>query len=138
MFTQPSGGGNRNALLRVSPFRRRGAARGVRERAYLRAFGQAVIGLVSFRSTPPARLLRRAALMGRIALLAERSQMTFEKMVKELDKRGALERIQEEMLTEKVLRFLVSQAKVTGGTPQPVAAVPENASTGEVSEPVQG
>ena len=48
----------------------RGAGRGVRERAYLRAFGQAVIGLVTFRSTPPARLLRRAALMGRIALAA--------------------------------------------------------------------
>jgi hypothetical protein len=39
--------------------------------------------------------------------------MGFEKMLKELERRGALEQIHEEMLTAKVLDFLVSNASLT-------------------------
>ncbi len=39
--------------------------------------------------------------------------MNFDKMLKELKKRGALDQIQEEMLTAKVLDFLFSNASVT-------------------------
>ena len=51
--------------------------------------------------------------MGRIATLAERYEMTFEKMLKELEKRNALDQISEEILTAKVLDFLVANASVT-------------------------
>jgi hypothetical protein len=39
--------------------------------------------------------------------------MTFEKMLKELQKRNALDQINEELLTAKVLDFLASNASVT-------------------------
>lgn len=55
----------------------------------------------------------REELLGRVAALAEKYQMSFDKMAKELEKRGALEQIQEELLTGKVLDFLVSKASVT-------------------------
>ena len=55
----------------------------------------------------------REEVFGRVAALAERYQMTFDKMSKELDKRGALDQIQEELLTGKVLDFLVANASVT-------------------------
>jgi trigger factor len=57
--------------------------------------------------------LRREELMGRIAVLAERYNMGFEKMLKELQKRNALEQIQEELVTGKVLDFLASNASVS-------------------------
>jgi hypothetical protein len=40
--------------------------------------------------------------------------MPFEKMMRELEKRNALEQIHEEIITAKTLDFLVSNASVTG------------------------
>jgi trigger factor len=57
--------------------------------------------------------VKREELMGRIATLAEKYEMTFEKMLKELQKRNALDQINEEILTAKVLDFLASNASVT-------------------------
>lgn len=57
--------------------------------------------------------VRREELMGRIAVLAERYGMGFDKMLKELQKRNAVEQIHEELLTAKVLDFLASNASVT-------------------------
>jgi trigger factor len=57
--------------------------------------------------------VRREELMGRIATLAERYQMSFEKMLKELQKRNAIDQISEEIVTGKVLDFLASNASVT-------------------------
>ncbi len=54
----------------------------------------------------------REEILGRVATLAQRSQMGFEKMLAELNKRGALEQIHEELLTAKVLDFLVSNASL--------------------------
>ena len=51
----------------------------------------------------------------RIAGLAQRSKMTFDRMVKELQKRGAINQIREELVTAKTLDFVASQAAVTGG-----------------------
>jgi trigger factor len=65
----------------------------------------------------------REEVFGRIATLAQRYEMTFEKMLKELEKRNALDQIQEEIVTGKVLDFLVTNANVTnapeGGESQP-------------------
>jgi trigger factor len=55
----------------------------------------------------------REELLGRVATLAQRAHMGFEKMLKELERRGVLEQIHEEMLTAKVLDFLVSNASLT-------------------------
>ncbi len=57
--------------------------------------------------------VKREELMGRIATLAEKYEMTFEKMLKELQKRNAIDQINEEILTAKVLDFLSSTASVT-------------------------
>jgi trigger factor len=57
--------------------------------------------------------VQREEMLGRIATMAQRNQMTFEKMMKELEKRGAIDQIHEEMLTAKVLEFLVANASVT-------------------------
>ena len=57
--------------------------------------------------------VRREELMGRIAVLAERYGMGFDKMLKERQKRNAVEQIHEELLTAKVLDFLASNASVT-------------------------
>jgi trigger factor len=54
----------------------------------------------------------REELFGRIATLAQRYEMTFEKMLKELEKRNAIDQIGEEILTGKVLDFLVANASV--------------------------
>jgi trigger factor len=56
----------------------------------------------------------REELLGRVATLAQRAQMPFEKMMRELEKRNALEQIHEEIITAKTLDFLVSNASVTG------------------------
>jgi trigger factor len=58
----------------------------------------------------------------RIAGLAQRSRMTFDKMVKELQKRGAMEQIKEELVTAKTLDFVASQASVTAETTSPAPA----------------
>ena len=49
----------------------------------------------------------------RIAQLAQRSKMTFDKMLKELQKRGVIDQIREELITAKTLDFIASQASVT-------------------------
>ena len=49
----------------------------------------------------------------RIAQLAQRSKMTFDKMLKELQKRGVIDQIREELITAKTLDFVASQASVT-------------------------
>lgn len=59
----------------------------------------------------------REELFGRVATLAGKYEMTFEKMLKELQKRDALEQIGEEILTAKVLDFLASNASVSPGVP---------------------
>ncbi len=51
-------------------------------------------------------------LLGRIATLAERYELTFEKMLKELEKRNAVDQIREEIITAKALDFLVSNANI--------------------------
>lgn len=65
--------------------------------------------------------VQREEILGRVAVLAQRSNMGFEKMLSELDKRGALEQMHEEMLTAKVLDFLVSNASVIAA-PLPVGS----------------
>jgi trigger factor len=54
----------------------------------------------------------REELFGRVAALAERAKLGFEKMRKELEKRNGLEQIQEEIISAKTLDFLVSSASV--------------------------
>ncbi|MEK0451684.1 MAG: trigger factor [Verrucomicrobiota bacterium] len=49
----------------------------------------------------------------RIAQLARKYEMTFDKMLKELQKRGALDQISEEILTAKTLDFVAKEASVT-------------------------
>ncbi len=67
----------------------------------------------------------REELFGRIATMAQRYEMTFEKMLKELEKRNAIDQIQEEIVTGKVLDFLLANANVT------------SASTGSEAQPAQ-
>ena len=50
---------------------------------------------------------------GYLTMLAERYQMPLPKLVKELQKRRAIAGIQEELLFNKTLEFLISHAKVT-------------------------
>ena len=49
---------------------------------------------------------------GRIMQMGQRYGMPYEKMLKELEKREALDQINEEILTGKVLDFLVASASV--------------------------
>jgi trigger factor len=55
----------------------------------------------------------REELFGRIATLAQKYEMSFEKMLKELEKRNAIDQISEEIVTAKALDFLISNASVT-------------------------
>jgi trigger factor len=55
----------------------------------------------------------REEIYGRVAAHAERAQLTFEKMLKEIEKRGAFQQIHEELLTAKVLDFLAASASVS-------------------------
>lgn len=66
--------------------------------------------------------IKREELLGRVAALAQRYQMSFEKMAKELEKRNALDQIHEEMLTAKTLDFLVANASVTTAPVAPAAS----------------
>jgi FKBP-type peptidyl-prolyl cis-trans isomerase (trigger factor) len=54
----------------------------------------------------------REEIFGRIAALAERYKVTFEKMVKELQKSNGIDQLTEEILTVKALDFVVSKANV--------------------------
>ncbi len=69
----------------------------------------------------------------RIALLAQRSRMSFDKMVKELQKRGAIDQIREELITAKTLDFVASQASVAGAAP--VEEKKEEAAPAEAAAP---
>lgn len=60
-----------------------------------------------------------AELRARIDVLAKRYQMSFDKMLKELKKRDALDQIQEEILTGKTLDFLAKEASVTTAAAEP-------------------
>ena len=55
----------------------------------------------------------REELWGRVASMASKYEMTFEKMAKELEKRNAMDQIGEEILSAKVLDFLASTASVS-------------------------
>lgn len=57
--------------------------------------------------------VRREELMGRVAALAQRYELTYEKMLKELERREGLSQINEQILTAKVLDFLSANASVT-------------------------
>lgn len=50
---------------------------------------------------------------GRIASLAQKHEVQFEKMLKDLQARGAIDQIQEEIVTGKALTFLAANALVT-------------------------
>ncbi len=52
-------------------------------------------------------------LLGRVAAVARRHQLTFEKALKEIEKNNGLDQINEDILTAKTLDFLISQASVT-------------------------
>lgn len=65
--------------------------------------------------------VKREEIFGRVAGLAQHYKMTFEKMLKELEKRNGIDQISEEILTAKTLDFLVSHATVTEA-PAPAAA----------------
>jgi FKBP-type peptidyl-prolyl cis-trans isomerase (trigger factor) len=54
----------------------------------------------------------REELLNRIAELARRYGMTVDKLIKELEKHDGLQQVHEEVLTGKVLDFLVSNANV--------------------------
>ena len=63
----------------------------------------------------------------RINQLARRYEMSFDKMLKELQKRSALDQIREEIITAKTLDLLAKEALVTvSSTPEPVAAGAES------------
>jgi trigger factor len=55
----------------------------------------------------------------RIAQLARKYEMTFDKMLKELQKRDALDQISEEILTAKTLDFVAKEATVTTSAEAP-------------------
>ena len=61
-------------------------------------------------------------ILGRVASMAQRYQMSFEKMMKELQSRGGIDQIHEEMLTAKALDFLISNASVTTAPIAPTTA----------------
>ena len=73
----------------------------------------------------------------RIAQLAQRSRMTFDKMLKELQKRGVMDQIREELITAKALDFVASQASVSGeaATEKPVEAPAEKADEAPAETP---
>ncbi len=66
--------------------------------------------------------ITEAELRSRINSLARRYEMPFDKMLKELKKRGALDQINEELLTAKALEFVAREATVTTAPAEPTAA----------------
>ena len=73
----------------------------------------------------------------RIAQLAQRSKMSFDKMLKELQKRGVIDQIREELITAKTLDFIASQASVSAEAVQekPAEAVAEKSPDAPVETP---
>jgi trigger factor len=62
-----------------------------------------------------------AELRARINQMAKRYEMSFDKMLKELQKRGALDQISEEILSAKTLEFVAKEATVTTAAPAAAA-----------------
>jgi len=58
----------------------------------------------------------REELFGRVATLAQKYDMPFEKMLKELEKRNAIDQMSEDILTGKALDFLLSNATIMSAT----------------------
>ncbi len=54
----------------------------------------------------------REEIFGRVAAMAQRYDMPFEKMLKELEKRNALDQISEDIVTGKALDFLIANASI--------------------------
>ena len=79
----------------------------------------------------------REELLGRVATLAERYEMGFEQMLKELQKRGAIDQIQEEIVTAKALDFVLGHAMITESAlpAAPAAAEPEAQAEPAAEEP---
>ena len=62
-----------------------------------------------------------AELRARINQMAKRYEMSFDKMLKELQKRNAIDQISEEILSAKTLEFVAKEASVTISTEAPAA-----------------
>jgi trigger factor len=62
-----------------------------------------------------------AELRARINQMAKRYEMSFDKMLKELQKRNAIDQISEEILSAKTLEFVAKEASVTISAEQPAA-----------------
>jgi FKBP-type peptidyl-prolyl cis-trans isomerase (trigger factor) len=60
----------------------------------------------------------------RVAMMATRYKMPVDKLRKQLDNAGALEKVQEEILTAKVLDFLASSVSVTASAPEAAPEAP--------------
>ncbi len=65
--------------------------------------------------------VKREEILGRVAGLAQHYKISFEKMLKELEKRNGIDQISEEILTAKTLDFLVSHATVSAAPADAVA-----------------
>jgi hypothetical protein len=65
--------------------------------------------------------------------------MTFDKMLKELQKRGVIDQIREELITAKTLDFVASQASVTAGAAdeKPAAAAEKTAEASAAETPAE-
>jgi len=64
----------------------------------------------------------REEFSGRVAAMASRYNTPFEKMLKDLEKGGVVDKVQEEILTGKVLDFLASSASVSASAPEAAPA----------------
>lgn len=73
----------------------------------------------------------RAEIEERIALMAARYDTTVDKLKKDLDKANAYDRLHEEILTGKVLDFLVASANVSTSAPEAAPASEEAAPVAE-------
>jgi trigger factor len=62
-------------------------------------------------------------LLGKVGMLAQRYNMGFDKMLKELEKRNGLDQISEDIMTDKVLAFLVANANVVAAAPPAAPAL---------------
>lgn len=73
----------------------------------------------------------------RINSLAKSYQMTFDKMLKELQKRGALDQISEDVLTAKTLEFVASHAVVATASSEATPAAIEAPAAEAAPAPVE-
>ncbi|MEI6080958.1 MAG: trigger factor [Verrucomicrobiota bacterium] len=80
----------------------------------------------------------REELAWRITNMAERYQMTPQKLLKELQKHRAIAGIEEEISLGKALDVVVSHARVNGEDPKPTATNPENTHSHDEEPHVHG